>query len=111
VCTSSSRTMAVRDVEGDSRRVRIFAKYVHEECHGRLPRACEVAELAGWEREDADIAQVRVGSWWNNFSRQFDGARKKRVEESARDEATQEALQYLAQCPVRDDKRFKGQRN
>jgi hypothetical protein len=100
-----------RDVKGDSRRVCILAKYVREECHGRLPRAREVAALAGWEREGAGVAQVQVGKWWRNFSIKNDGARKKRVEESARDEATQDALQYLAQCPMRDSKRFKGQRN
>ena len=102
VCTSPGRTMAVRDVEGDSRRVRIFAKYVREKCHGRLPRVKDRAELAGWEREDADIAQVRVGSWWNSFSIMNDGARKKRVEESAPDEETQQALRDLAQCEKRN---------
>jgi predicted RNA-binding protein len=91
-----------RDVKGDSRRVRILAKYVLEECHGRLPRRNDLAELAGWEHEDADLAQVKVGDWWRNFSIKNDGDRKKRVEESAPDEATQEALQYLAQCPMRD---------
>ena len=98
VCTSSSRTMVVRDVEGVSRRVRIFAKYVREKCRGRLPRTIDVAELAGWEREGAGVARVQVGQWWYRFSSENDGARKKRVEESARDEATQQALQYLAQC-------------
>src|SRR6056300_2071315 len=67
VCTSSSRTMAVRDVEGDSRRVRIFAKYVREECRGRLPRTNDLAELAGWEQEGAGVAQVKVGLWWYHF--------------------------------------------
>ena len=127
VCTSPGRTMEVRDVEGDSRRVRIFAKYVREECHGRLPRTNDSAELAGWEREDAGVARVRVGQWWYDFSRRYDGARKKRVEESARDEETQQALRDLAQCEKRnvrdvqqalrdlaecekrDSKRFKGQ--
>jgi hypothetical protein len=84
-------------VEGDSRRVRILAKYVLEECDGRLPRKKDLAELAGWEREDAGVARVRVGQWWYDFSIKNDGVRQKRVEESARDEATQQALQYLAQ--------------
>ena len=97
--------------EGDSRRVRILAKYVREKCGGQLPRRNDSAELAGWELEDAGVAQVRVGKWWYDFSTLNDGARKKRVAASARDEATQEALQYLAQCPVRDDKRLKRQRN
>jgi hypothetical protein len=99
------------DVEGDSRRVCILAKYVRETCDGELPRAREVAALAGWEREGAGVAQVRVGRWWYRFSIMNDGARKQRVAASARDEATQDALQYLAQCPMRGDKRFKGQRN
>jgi len=99
------------DVEGDSRRVRIFAKYVREECHGRLPRVNDSAALAGWKREDADLAQVKVGDWWRNFSIKNDGDRKKRVEESAPDEETQGALQYLVQCPIREIKRFKRQRN
>jgi len=99
------------DVKGDSRRVRILATHVLKKCDGQLPRKNDVAELAGWKREDADIAQVRVGSWWYNFSRQYDGARKKRVEESAPDEATKKALRDLAQCPMRDSKRCKGQRN
>ena len=97
--------MAVRDVEGDSRRVRIFASYVRETCRGQLPRFHDVAALAGWEHEDADMAQVQVGQWWYNFSSANKGERKKRVAESAPDEATKKALQYLAQCPMRDSKR------
>ena len=110
-CEKRDKENARCDVEGDSRRVCILAKYVRETCDGELPRAREVAALAGWEREGAGVAQVQVGQWWRNFSIKNDGARKKRVEESARDEATQDALQYLAQCPMRGDKRFKGQRN
>jgi hypothetical protein len=91
-----------RDVKGDARRVRILAKYVLEECDGELPRQKDRADLAGWEREDADMAQVQVGRWWHKFSTMNDGDRQKRVEESARDEATKKALQYLAQCKVRD---------
>ena len=98
-----------RDVKGDSRRVRILATHVLEECHGRLPRRNDLAELAGWEREDAGVAQVRVGQWWYDFSINYGGERKQRVEESAPDEATQEALRDLAQCDKRDSKRFKGQ--
>ena len=86
-------------------------KYVHEECRSRLPRQTDLAELAGWEREDAGVAQVPVGQWWYDFSIKNDGDRQKRVAASARDEATQEALQYLAQCPMREIKRFKRQRN
>ena len=100
-----------RDVEGDSRRVCILAKYVRETCDGELPRAREVAALAGWEREDAGVAQVPVGTWWYDFSIKNDGDRQKRVAASAPDEATKKALQYLAQCPMREIKRFKGQRN
>jgi len=99
------------DVEGDSRRVRILAKYVREELDGQLPRDKDVAALAGWAHEDAVVAQVKVAIWWRNFSRHNGGERKKRVEESAPDEETQDALQYLAQCPMRKLKRFKGQRN
>ena len=102
------------DVEGDSRRVRILAKYVREELDGQLPGKNDRANLAGWAHEDAVVAQVRVGRWWYDFSSMNDGARKKRVVKlarDARDVETQDALQYLAQCPVRDDKRFKGQRN
>ena len=84
-------------MEGDSRRVRILAKYVRETCDGRLPRTNDLAELAGWEREDAGVARVRVGQWWYDFSIKNDGVRQKRVAASARDEATQQALQYLAQ--------------
>ena len=98
-------------MEGDSRRVRIFAKYVREECGGQLPRRNDSAELAGWEREGAGVAQARVGRWWYNFSIKNDGARQKLVAASAPDEATQDALQYLAQCPMRDSKRLKRQRN
>ena len=98
-------------MEGDSRRVRIFAKYVREECHGRLPRTNDLAALAGWKREGADVAQVKVRDWWYRFSRKNDGARKKRVEESAPDEETKKALRYLAQCPMRDSKRLKRRRN
>jgi len=101
-CPMRDKENAWRDVKGDSRRVRIFAKYVREKCGGQLPRDEDVAELAGWEHEDAVKAQVKVYQWWYDFSRRNGGERKQRVEESARDEATKKALQYLAQCPVRD---------
>ena len=100
-----------RDVEGDSRRVRILAKYVLEEFDGQLPRQKDQAALAGWAHEDAGVAQVQVGQWWYKFSIKNDGARKKRVEESAPDEATKKALRDLAQCPMREIKRLKRQRN
>jgi len=90
------------DVEGDSRRVRIFAAYVLETCGGELPRQRDVAELAGWKREGAGVAQVRVGKWWYDFSSKNDGDRKKRVAASARDEATKKALRDLAQCKMRE---------
>ena len=98
-------------MEGDSRRVRILARYVLEEFDGQLPRQTDLAELAGWEREDAVVAQVAVGKWWYNFSINNGGERKQRVEESAPDEETKKALQYLAQCPMRDSKRLKRRRN
>ena len=92
------------DVKGDARRVRLVATYVRDECGGQLPRPGDVAALAGWEHEDAGVAQVPVGTWWRDFSSAKKGERKKRVEESAPDEATKKALQYLAQCPMRDRK-------
>jgi hypothetical protein len=110
-CEKRDKENARCDVQGDSRRVRILAKYVREKCHGQLPRDKDVAALAGWEHEDAVKAQVKVYQWWYSFSRRNGGERKQRLAASARDEATQDALQYLAQCPMRGDKRFKGQRN
>ena len=101
--------MAVRDVEGDSRRVRILAKHVQEKCDGKLPRQGDCAELEGWDHESAGAARVRVGHWWYGFISRNDGARKKRVVEAAArddDEAkTQEALQYLATCEKRNEKK------
>ena len=70
-----------------------------------------VAAIADWAHEGAPVARVKVRRWWYNFFSKNDGARQKRVEESAPDEATKKALQYLAQCPVRDSKRLKRQRN
>ena len=105
------RNHSLLDVEGDSRRVRILAKHVQEKCDGNLPRQKDCAELEGWDHENADVARVRVGQWWSNFAIRNDGARKKRVEESTRDEATQKALRYLAECETRDRKRFQGQPN
>jgi len=113
-CEKRDKENARCDVEGDSRRVRIFAKYVLEEFDGQLPRQGDVAELAGWEHEGADLARVQVGQWWNNFSGRNGGERKKRVEtlaRLARDEETQKALRYLAQCDKRDSKRLKRRRN
>ena len=89
---------AYENREEDARKVVIFATHVLEKCGGELPRKGDVAALAGWEHEDADLAQVPVGQWWWNFSSANKGERKQRVAASARDEETQEALQYLAQC-------------
>ena len=96
------------DVEGDSRRVRILAEHVQKDCHGKLPRRRDCAELAGWERQSACAARVQVGQWWYDFTTKNDGARKKRVVKAAEhddDTATQNALQYLAKCPPRDAKK------
>jgi hypothetical protein len=100
------------DVQGDSRRVCLFATYVLEEFDGELPPQKHVAALAGWAHADAVVARVQVGHWWYAFSGRNGGERKKRVEtlaRLARDVETQKALRYLAQCKVRDSKRFKGQ--
>ena len=62
-CKVRDKENARRDVKGDSRRVRIFAKYVLEKCDGLLPRDKDVAALAGWEHEDAGVARVPVVLW------------------------------------------------
>ena len=109
LATCERRDYGKCDVEGDSRRVRILAKHVQEKCHGKLPRADDCAELEGWEDESAGTSRVPVGRWWYHFATTNDGARKKRVVEAAArddDEAkTQEALQYLATCEKRDEKK------
>ena len=93
----------------DTRKVVIFAKHVQGNCDGKLPRAPDCAELEGWDHESAGAARVQVGRWWYSFTTKNDGARKKRVVEAAArddDEAkTQEALQYLAKCEKRDEKK------
>jgi hypothetical protein len=93
----------------DTRKVVILAKHVQENCDGNLPRQKDCAELEGWDHENAGAARVRVGQWWSNFATRNDGARKKRVVDAAArddDEAkTQEALQYLATCAKRDEKK------
>jgi len=109
LATCEKRNNSDCDVEGDSRRVRILAKHVEENCDGKLPRQKDCAELEGWDHESAGAARVRVGQWWYDFAITNDGARKKRVVEAAArddDEAkTQEALQYLATCEKRDEKK------
>ena len=109
LATCEKRNHSECDVEGDSRRVRILAKHVEEKCHGKLPRAHDCAELEGWKCQSAGAARVQVGRWWYDFTTKNDGARKKRVvEAAARDDdtaKTQEALQYLATCEKRDEKK------
>ena len=109
LATCEKRNDSKCDVEGDSRRVRILAKHVQEKCDGNLPRANDCAELEGWDHESAGAARVQVGRWWFDFTTTNDGARKKRVVEAAArddDEAkTREALQYLATCEKRDEKK------
>ncbi len=109
LATCEKRNHSDCDVEGDSRRVRILAMYVEEKCHGKLPRTRDCAELEGWDHESAGTSRVQVGRWWCEFTTRNDGARKKRVVEAAArddDEAkTQEALQYLATRPQRDEKK------
>ena len=95
----------------DTRKVVIFAKHVakHGKCDGKLPRTTDCAELEGWEDQGAGAARVQVGYWWYEFTTRNDGARKKRVvEAAARDDdtaKTQEALQYLATRPQRNEKK------
>ena len=92
----------------DTRKVVIFAKHVQENCDGNLPRQRDCAELEGWDRESAGTSRVQVGRWWYDFTIRNDDARKKRVVEAvARDDdtKTQEALQYLATCAKRDEKK------
>ena len=50
---------AYENREEDARNVVIFATHVRETCRDRLPRACEVAELAGWKREGAGVHESR----------------------------------------------------
>ena len=50
---------AYENREEDARQVVTFATYVHETCRGRLPRAREVAELAGWKREGAGVHELQ----------------------------------------------------
>ena len=93
---------------GDTRKVVIFAKHVQEKCDGKLPRQTDCAELEGWEDESAGAARVQVGDWWYKLTITNDGVRKKRVVEAAArddDTKTQEALQYLATCAKRDEKK------
>jgi len=109
LATCEKRNHSQSDVEGDSRRVRIFAKHVQENCDGKLPRKTDCAELEGWDHESAGAARVQVGQWWYNFTTKDDGARKKRVVEAAArdDEAkTRAALQYLATCEKRNDSKL-----
>jgi len=93
----------------DTRKVVIFAKHVQGKCDGKLPRTTDCAELEGWKCQSAGAARVQVGRWWYSFTTKDDGARKKRVVEAAArddDEAkTQEALQYLATRPQRNEKK------
>jgi len=92
----------------DTRKVVIFAKHVQENCDGNLPRQRDCAELEGWDRESAGTSRVQVGRWWYDFTIRNDDARKKRVVEAAArddDTKTQEALQYLATCAKRDEKK------
>ena len=109
LATCERRNDSKLDVEGDSRRVRILAMYVEEKCDGKLPRTRDCAELEGWDHESAGTSRVQVGRWWCEFTTRNDGARKKRVVEAAArddDEATtQEAMQYLATRPQRDEKK------
>ena len=109
LATCEKRNDSRFDVEGDSRRLRILAKHVQETCNGKLPRTTDCAELEGWDHESAGAARVQVGQWWYDFTTTNNDARKKRVVEAAArvdDTAkTQEALQYLATRPQRDEKK------
>ena len=53
------KNCAYENREEDARNVVIFATHVREECRGRLPRARDVAELAGWKREGAGVHESR----------------------------------------------------
>ena len=89
----------------DTRKLGIFAEHVQKDCHGKLPRFADFAELAGWDDERDGEARVEVGSWWYQFTILNDGVRKKRVVEAAArddDTATRAALQYLATCEKRN---------
>ena len=85
-----------------ARKLKILSAHVRDHLDGKLPRCPDVATLARWDHEDdGERDGVPVGKWWYNLNHPTDQERLKRLRKF--DEDSNNALQYLETCVLRED--------
>ncbi|CEF97387.1 unnamed product [Ostreococcus tauri] len=85
-----------------ARKLKILSAHVRDHLDGKLPRCHDVATLARWDHEDAGERDgVQVGLWWYDLNRSKCEERLKRLINF--DEDSNNALQYLETCVLRED--------
>ncbi|CAL51398.1 unnamed product [Ostreococcus tauri] len=85
-----------------ARKLKIFSAHVRDHLDGKLPRKNDVATLARWDHDDdGERDGVPVGDWWYNLNRSLGQERLKRLRKF--DEDSNNALQYLETCVLRED--------
>jgi len=87
----------------DARKLQILSAHVRDHLDGKVPRQNDVATLARWDDEDArEREDVPVGKFWYDLTHSTDKERLQRL--SVFDDASKNALEYLATCEPRKAK-------
>jgi len=85
----------------DVRKLAIFRDYIVQKCKGKLPRKEDLATIARWNDENAEERDgVPIGEWWYNLNRPKVAERLERLKNF--DDASKNALAYLATCALRE---------
>ena len=87
----------------NARKLQILSVHVRDHLDGKVPRQNDVATLARWDDEDArEREDVPVGKFWYDLTHSTDKERLQRL--SVFDDASKNALEYLATCEPRKRK-------
>ena len=85
----------------DVRKLAIYHDYVVQKYKGKLPRGTDLATIARWNNENAEERDgVPIGTWWYTLNRPESAERLERLKNF--DDASKNALAYLATCAPRE---------
>jgi hypothetical protein len=84
-----------------ARKLKVFHAHVVQKCEGKLPRRRDLATIARWNNEnDEERDGVPIGKWWSDLNRPEAAERLERLKDF--DDASKNALAYLATCAFRE---------